>query len=69
MATLSKIGWFCLLIGIAGLFFVFWHYQGIENPLSAILRMMAAAFWGGIFWLGLFIILMALLFLNASRVE
>jgi apolipoprotein N-acyltransferase len=64
MKPLSKAGWITLLLGLLLLLGVFWHYNGFTDAAYAIGRMLVTLFYGGITWLGLFCLLMAVLFLN-----
>lgn len=65
MRALSKLGMYCLILAAVLLGLVFVHYGGLEQPAYALGRMLAVLFWGGIAWAGLFIALMAVLFLGA----
>ncbi|MEK6902687.1 MAG: hypothetical protein AABX02_03830 [archaeon] len=65
MKGLSKIGLFCTGLGILVVGGVFVHYNGINDPASALAAMLNSLIWGGLAWFGLFVILMAILFLNA----
>lgn len=64
MKALSKAGWMTLVVGLILLLGVFWHYNGFNDTTYAIGRMLANLVYGGIIWLGLFCLLMAVLFLN-----
>lgn len=64
MRGLSKIGLFCAGLGIAVVGGVFIHYNGLNDASTAVTSMLASMLWGGLAWFGLFVILMAVLFLN-----
>ncbi len=65
MRSLSKAGWFCIGITLVTWGIVFTHYHGLEQPLLALERMLGVAFWGGFVLVGLFTLLMAMLFLSS----
>lgn len=65
MKPLSRIGWFCLGLAVLLEGVAFAHYNGLVNPGGALLHLLAAALWGGVVLAGLFVSIMALLFLSA----
>lgn len=65
MKPLTKAGWFSMAIAAALFLVVFIHYNGLLDAPYALSRMIASAFWGGLFLASLFIALMAVLFLSA----
>lgn len=65
MQPLSRIGWFCLGLGLVLLLLAYAHYDGFSNAGMALGRMIGTLFWGGIIWAGLLIGIMSILFLSA----
>ncbi len=65
MRGLSKIGLFCTGLGVLLVSGVFIHYNGLNDAPHALAAMLGSMLWGGLAWFGLFVIIMAILFLNA----
>lgn len=65
MRPLSKAGLFCIGFALIIGGFVFIHFNGLENPMFALGRMISTAFWGGLSLFAIFTIIMVVLFLSA----
>lgn len=65
MRTLSKIGLFTLAVAALLVFGGLAHYGLFTDAGLALGRVIGTLFWGAILWAGIFLALMAILFLQA----